>query len=111
MEKKTIIKIHLDRDFSSIEFEVMADPSTGEGIPTSEELARIWERLPQKNTQPIGTNGLRQTPESAKRNADKSVKREPPATANQKRVLEKYGEWEEGMTKSQASRILSELGI
>lgn len=110
--KEVSIKIHIERDFSFAEFEITADLLTGEGLPQAEELRQIWDRLPSKDTQPVGPNGLRQTPESVKRNEAKGVRRaDPPATANQRRVLERYGEWEEGMSKSDASRILSELGI
>lgn len=107
-----MVKIHIEKDYSFIEFEVEADPATGEGMPDRTVLRSMWDKLPAKDTQPIGANGLRETPASAARNQAKGVKRvEPPATANQRRVLERYGEWQEGMTKSEASRILSEIGI
>lgn len=112
MEGEHVLKIHIEKDYSFVEFEARADLSTGNGLPNTEEILKLYDLLPGKSTQPIGANGLRQTPGSAERNAAKGVKRrEPPATANQKRVLEKYGEWEEGMTKAEASQILSELGI
>lgn len=112
MEGEHVLKIHIEKDYSFVEFEVSADLSTSNGLPDAEELRKLFDLIPGKDTQPIGRNGLRETPESAARNVAKGVKhREPPATANQKRVLEKYGEWEEGMTKAKASRILSELGI
>lgn len=112
--EKIIVKIHVCRDFSFAEFDVSCDPFTGDGLPSAEDLRRIYDMLPEKNTQPIGANGLRETPESAQRNQQREASRrrnEPPATANQRRVLQRYGEWREGMTKSEASDILSELGI
>lgn len=112
MEGEHVLKIHIEKAYSFVEFEVTADISNGNGLPNAEELLKIYDLLPEKDTQPIGANGLRQTPESAAKNAAKGgIRREPPATANQRRVLERYGEWEEGMTKAEASRILSELGI
>lgn len=112
MEKENPIKIHIERDYSFVELDVLADISTGNGLPTGDQLRMLFDMLPGKDTQPISSNGLRETSESSKRNAAKGVtRREPLATANQRRVLEKYGEWEEGMTKAEASRILSELGI
>lgn len=110
------IKIHISRDFSFAEFETEFDPTTGEGLPSHEDLLRIWDKLPERDTQPIGANGLRETPDSARRAASKSerrsdVRRDLPATANQRRVLERYGEWEDGMTKIEASKALSKLGL
>lgn len=107
------IKVHISRDFSFAEFELLADPFTGEGLPSAEDLRRIYDLLPEKNTQPLGSNGLRQTPETAQRNQQRSSQRrnsDPPATANQRRVLERYGEWRPGMTQSEASDILTKLG-
>lgn len=110
MEPRTV-KIHVERDFSFVEFEIMADPFTGEGFPSPEQLRCVWDKLPEKGTQPVGGNGLRQTPASATRNLKRGITRpDPPATANQRRVLEAYGEWQDGMTKSEATRILTELG-
>ena len=114
--KETLIKIHISRDFSFAEFDILADVETGEGLPAAQQLARIWDKLPAKDTQPIGANGLRETPDSAKKTAAKQQRRddrrqEPAATPNQRRVLERYGEWEEGMTKSEASAKLRDLGF
>lgn len=112
MDKEYNIKIHIEKDYSFLELEILADITSGDGLPEVEHLRRLFDLLPSKDTQPIGPNGLRQTPGSAQRNAAKGIQRkDPPATANQRRVLERYGEWEEGMTKVEASRILSELGI
>lgn len=112
------LKIHISRDFSFAEFEVEFDPTSLTGLPTNEQLCAIWDRLPGKDMQPIGPNGLRETPDSARRSArieanrgERRADREPLATANQRRVLERYGQWEEGMTKSEASKILDRLGI
>lgn len=113
--KELQVKIHVSRDFSYAEFDVLCDPLTGEGLPKAEDLRRIYDMLPEKNTQPIGANGLRQTPESAQRNEEKDGQKrrrnDPPATANQRRVLERYGEWRDGLTKSEASDILQDLGF
>lgn len=116
MEKTTPIKIHISRDFSFAEFETVFDPVTGEGLPTFEDLARIFDRLPPKDCPPIGRNGLRETPGSAGRSAAREKlreerRKEPPATANQRRVLERYGEWREGMSKAEASEALRTLGF
>lgn len=116
MKNEIVIKIHVSRDFSFAEFDTLFDPATGEGLPTAEELARIFDRLPAKDTQPIGQNGLRETPDSAKRTASKRERREEsrrelPATAAQRRTLERYGEWRDGMTKSEASAALTKLGF
>lgn len=101
------LKVHIERDYSYIEFEIQS----GEEIPPREYLLSLWDRLPGKDTQPIGANGLRETPDSAARNRAKGVKRiDPPATPNQRRVLVQYGKWYDGMTKNEASRILTEMG-
>ncbi len=110
------IKFHISRDFSFVEFDTEFDPKTGEGLPTQTELLNIWDRLPAKDTQAIGPNGLRETQESAKRMAaqypqQSGYRKEPLATANQRRVLERYGEWKEGMTKAEASKVLDGLGL
>lgn len=113
--KELQVKIHVSRDFSFAEFDVLCDPFTGEGLPKAEDLRRIYDMLPEKNTQPMGSNGLRETPESAQRNQHQEARQrrfnDPPATANQRRVLERYGEWRDGMTKSEASDILQRLGF
>lgn len=116
MEVIMTIKIHISRDFSFAEFDAEFDPHTGEGLPTAEDLARIFDRLPAKDTQPIGANGLRPTPDTVRRQERREERRaesrkEPPATAAQRRTLERYGEWEEGMSKSEASAALTRLGF
>lgn len=108
------VKIHISRDFSFCEFEVEANIATGEGLPTAEQLCKIFDRLPSKDTQPLGPTGLREQPSSAKRTAARASRPEQaelPATPNQRRVLERYGEWVEGMTRPQASQALKELGF
>lgn len=110
---KTMIKIHISRDFSYVEFEVEADIHTGEGLPDHNSLAALWDKLPGKDTPPVGSNGLRETPESYTRSRDRSERggiKEPPATANQRRLLESLGEWRQGMTKAEASAALTKAG-
>ena len=92
MENKVTIKIHISRDFSFAEFDIPFDPNTGNGLPSAEQLAAIWDKLPGKDTQPVGDNGLRPTPDTAKRQASREKRREevnarrdPPATAAQRR--------------------------
>lgn len=108
------IKIHISRDFSFAEFDTEFNPQTGEGLPTREELLRIFDRLPGKNDEKL-PSGLRATEDNIryeKRQEKKAAaRREPPATANQRRVLERYGEWRDNMTQAEASQRLSELGF
>lgn len=120
MSEKTKIKIHVSRDFSFAEFEVEFDPATGEGMPSHEQLCRVFDMLPAKDTQPIGENGMRPIYDkaAAKREENKRAREEerqrradPPATANQRRLLQKYGKWEEDMTKAEASAALKKLGF
>lgn len=119
MGNQTVIKIHISRDFSFAEFDATIDPITLEGMPTSHQILQIWERLPSKDQQPRGANGLFPDSHNAKiearrerREEEKAAKRrEPPATANQRRVLERYGEWQDGLTAAEASKKLTELGI
>lgn len=111
MSKQVTIKIHISRDFSFAEFDAVFDPETGEGLPSHEDLCRIYEMLPAKESQ--ANNTPKKDPQQAapKQAAKPERGRQLPATANQRRVLERYGEWEEGMTRSEASKLLSELGF
>lgn len=119
MDKGVQIKIHISRDFSFAEFDITIDPITLDGMPTQHQLLQIWERLPSKDQQPKDANGLFPDPRNAQIDAKGERKteermgkrREPPATANQRRVLERYGEWQDGLTAAEASKKLTELGI
>lgn len=98
--EKTTLKIHIERDFSFAEFEVDYDPRTGEGLPRSALLMDIWDKLP--------TKAVESAPMRA--NTQRNCRQDPPATANQRRLLEHLGAWEDGLTKSEASKILREMG-
>lgn len=106
------IKIHISRDFSFAEFDADFDPKTGDGLPSNEELSRIYDMLPAKSAGGDAPDG-KTPPRSSGRTSDqrRCGNKDTMATANQRRVLERYGEWEEGMTRSEASKILSELGF
>ena len=113
------IKIHIERDFSFAEFETQYDPLTGEGLPEREELLKIYDMLPGKGTQPVGSNGLRETPDSARKSQAAAARRqqaldarrEPPATSAQRRLLQNNGAWVDGMTKAEATKVLTEMGF
>lgn len=98
--EKTTLKIHIERDFSFAEFEVDYDPYTGEGLPLPAVLTQIWNRLPTKVAESTPARG----------NTQRNSRQEPLATANQRRLLEHLGAWEDGITKSEASKILREMG-
>ena len=101
--KDTQIKIHIERDYSYVEFDAVIDLETGSGMPDVAVLSDIWNTLPAKN------DDTPKTP-SAGKSAEARPRREPPATAAQRRLLEKAGEWKDGLTKAQASTILTQLG-
>lgn len=114
--KNTKVKVHIERDYSYAEFEVLIDMETLEGFPTKEDFAEIFGSLPGKEDAPKKpVDKLEMTPDSraeweAKQQRRAARHAEPPATAAQRRLLEKNGEWREGMTKSQASKALDDLG-
>lgn len=93
------IKIHIERDYSYAEFDALVNIETGEGMPEASVLAEIWNTLPAKNDE-----------SAPKPKAAERPRREPPATAAQRRLLEKAGEWKEGTTKAEATTILTKLG-
>lgn len=98
--KETTIKIHIERDYSFVEFDSVIDLDTGDGMPDPEIISGIWAALPAKDN-----SGAPSAKSSAPR-----PRREPPATPAQRRLLEKEGEWKDGITKAEASKILSGLG-
>lgn len=108
------LKIHISRDFSFAEFDIDFDLTTGKGLPTQEQLLQIFDRLPSKESEKL-PSGLRATPDNIRHEKSQQKKegacRQPPATANQRRVLERYGEWRDGMTQSEASKRLCDLGF
>lgn len=100
--KETIVKIHIERDYSYVEFDAAIDLDTGAGLPDKETLSDIWNKLPPKDD-------FVRAPGEAK-NSTPPPRREPPATAAQRRLLEKAGEWKEGISKAEATTILTKLG-
>lgn len=103
---KTTIKIHISRDFSFAEFDLEYDPESGEGLPTRNQLLSIWDRLPEKETNRVPAEDSAVMQVKAKQKASY----EPAATANQRRLLEHLGLWCQGLTRAEASKILTEEG-
>lgn len=101
--KETTIKIHIERDYSYAEFDALIDLDTGDGMPEASILSNIWNTLPAKN------EDTARSAESSK-SSEARTRKEPPATAAQRRLLEKSGEWKDGITKAQATTILTKLG-
>lgn len=102
-----LIKVHIERDFSFMEFEIEYNFSTGEGLPPQALLQSFWERLPGKPT----PTESKLSPPPINNHSRGGGGRSSMATAAQRRLLERYGQWREGLTQEEASALLTSLGF
>lgn len=96
------MKFHIERDFNYVEFELPDEPDDLSALKA--QLQRLYSLLPGKlaseNKKPV----------SEVKPAGQPPRREPKATANQIRLLERNGYDGTNMTAAEASRLLTELG-
>lgn len=102
-----LIKVHIERDFSFMEFEVEYDLNTGSGMPPQALLQSFWDKLPGKPLAPKEYS----PPPRMDGHSRSTGSRLSMATPAQRRVLERYGQWREGLTQEEASSLLSSLGF
>lgn len=103
-----LIKVHIERDFSFMEFEVDYDLQTGVGLPPVALLQSFWDSLPGK---PAAPKEVLPPPRGGSIHPRGTASRAPQATAAQRRVLERHGQWRDGLTQEEASSLLTSLGF